>query len=63
MKMPVELEDQYVKEVLSNLSLENLPDEEWKLIEGFENYAISNYGRVKNLERWAINPVKYWIES
>jgi hypothetical protein len=63
MKMPVELEDQYVKEVLSNLSLENLPHEEWKLIEGFENYAISNYGRVKNLERWAINPVKYWIES
>ncbi|MDN5479749.1 MAG: NUMOD4 domain-containing protein, partial [Chryseobacterium sp.] len=27
-----------------------------KLIEGFENYAISNYARVKSLERWAINP-------
>ncbi|MDC8105491.1 NUMOD4 domain-containing protein [Chryseobacterium sp. B21-037] len=51
MKLPPELEDSYVKEVLYNKSLENLPDEQWKLIEGFENYAISNYGRVKSLER------------
>ncbi|SDQ82168.1 NUMOD4 motif-containing protein [Chryseobacterium soldanellicola] len=51
MKMPIELEDQYVKEVLYNTSLENLPYEEWKPIEGFENYAISNYGRLKSLER------------
>ncbi|AZA52052.1 NUMOD4 domain-containing protein [Chryseobacterium sp. G0201] len=52
MKLPPELEDQYVKRVIYNTSLENLPDEEWKLIEGFEdNYEISNYGRVKSLER------------
>lgn len=51
MKLPLELEDEYVKEVLYNNSLNNLPDEEWKFIEGFENYAVSNYGRVKSLER------------
>lgn len=28
MKLPLELEDQYVKEVLYNRSLENLPDED-----------------------------------
>lgn len=52
MKMPPEIEDQYVKEVLYNTSLNDLPNEEWKLIENFENYAISNYGRVKSRERW-----------
>ncbi|RNA60450.1 hypothetical protein D1631_18305 [Chryseobacterium nematophagum] len=51
MKLPPELEDEYVKEVLYNHSLENLPNEKWKNIEDFENYAISNYGRVKSLER------------
>ncbi|MFP3597929.1 NUMOD4 domain-containing protein [Chryseobacterium sp. SIMBA_029] len=51
MKLPPEFEDQYVKEVIYNRSLENLPDEKWELIEGFENYAISNYGRIKSLER------------
>jgi len=30
-------------------SLENLPNEEWKPIEGFERYLVSNYGRVKSL--------------
>ena len=55
MKLPTELGDQYVNTVLSNLSLKNLPGEEWKLIEGFENYAISNYGRVKSLERSIVN--------
>jgi hypothetical protein len=53
MKLPLELEDQYVKEVLYNRSLKDLPNEEWKLIEGFEYYAISNYGRVKSLQRIA----------
>lgn len=52
MKIPLELEDRYVKEVLYNTSLQNHPDEKWKPIENFENYAISNYGRVKSLERW-----------
>jgi hypothetical protein len=56
MKLPTDLGDEYVNKVLSNLSLENLPGEKWKEIEGFENYAISNYGRIKSLERWAINP-------
>lgn len=51
MKIPEEFEDEYVKEVLYNTSLRNMQDEEWKLIEGFENYAISNYGRVKSRER------------
>ncbi|ANF49957.1 hypothetical protein A0O34_05190 [Chryseobacterium glaciei] len=51
MKLPSEFEDQYVKEVLYNISLKNLQDEEWKLIEGFEIYSISNYGRLKSLER------------
>lgn len=57
MKLPVELEDEYITRVLSNLSLEDLPDEEWKLIEGFENYSISNHGRVKSMERWVVNPM------
>jgi len=51
MKLPVELEDEYVKEVLYNHSLENLYEEQWKPIEGFENYEISNFGRVKSLNR------------
>ncbi|UKB82347.1 hypothetical protein LF887_15185 [Chryseobacterium sp. MEBOG06] len=51
MKLPIELETQYVKDVLYNTSLKDLPEEVWKLIEGFENYAVSNYGRVKSLER------------
>ena len=30
------------------MSLEDLPNEEWKVIEGFEDrYSVSNYGRVK----------------
>lgn len=34
------------------LSLEDLPDERWKDIEGFEGlYQISDYGRVKSLEK------------
>lgn len=56
MKLPVELGDEYVNTVLSNLSLKDLPGEEWKRIERFENYAISNYGRIKSLERWVSVP-------
>lgn len=55
MKLPTELKDEYLNTVLSNLSLENLPNEEWKEIEGFENYAISNYGRVKCLDRMTLS--------
>lgn len=54
MKLSEDTEDQYLKEVLYNNSLDNLPNEEWKMIEGFENYEISNYGRVKSLKRITI---------
>lgn len=54
MKLSEDIEDQYLKEVLYNNSLDNLPNEEWKVIEGFENYEISNYGRVKSLKRITI---------
>ncbi|MBD3906395.1 NUMOD4 domain-containing protein [Chryseobacterium sp. Ch-15] len=56
MKVPAEFEDEYVKDVLYNTSLRDLQDEEWKLIEGFENYAISNYGRIKSRERFVPLP-------
>ncbi|WP_326982606.1 NUMOD4 domain-containing protein [Chryseobacterium sp. MYb264] len=55
MKLSTELGDEYVNTVLSNLSLNDLSNEEWKLVEGFENYAVSNYGRIKSLERCVIN--------
>lgn len=35
------------------LSLEDLPDEIWKPVVGYEKfYSISNYGRLKSLPRW-----------
>lgn len=35
------------------LSLEDLPNEEWKDIKDFEGlYHISNYGRVKRLKKF-----------
>jgi hypothetical protein len=55
MKLSEDIEDQYLKEVLYNNSLDNLPNEEWKMIEGFENYEISNYGRIKSLKRITIS--------
>lgn len=55
MKLPTDIEDKYLKEVLLNLSIDDLSNEEWKVIEGFENYMISNYGRIKSLERCVIN--------
>jgi hypothetical protein len=59
MKLPIGLSDQYLKNVLYNKSLKNLPDEKWKSIEGFENYEISNYGRVKRLKRRFQTPLGY----
>ena len=39
-------------EIYKNLSLENLPNEEWKDIVGYEGlYQVSNLGRVKSLSR------------
>ena len=65
MKLPHELEDEYIKDVLYNHSLENLPDEQWKPIEGFENYEISNYGRVKSLSRLShiTLGVEHWVSE
>ncbi|WP_277115247.1 NUMOD4 domain-containing protein [Chryseobacterium sp.] len=56
MSIPPEIQDQYAKDVLCNTFLKNLPDEEWLEIKNFENYMISNYGRIKSVERWA-NPL------
>lgn len=37
-------------EIYKNLSLENLTNEEWKDVVGYEgSYKVSNYGRVKSL--------------
>jgi len=42
-----------------NLSLKNLPGEIWKEIPGYEDsYELSNYGRIKSLERWVERGVK-----
>ncbi|MPS73057.1 MAG: hypothetical protein E2590_07865 [Chryseobacterium sp.] len=58
MKLPAELEDQYVIEVIYNRSLSDLPGEEWKAVDGFPNYALSSHGRLKSLERWTFLPNK-----
>lgn len=58
MNLPPEIKDQYARDVLCNTSLNDLPEEKWKLVEGFENYAISNYGRLKSLERFTFLPNK-----
>lgn len=56
MKLGSEFADPYTIELLNNTLLENLPSEEWKLINDFENYAVSNYGRIKSLEHWVTDP-------
>lgn len=39
-------------EIYKNLSLENLPNEEWRDVVGYEgSYMVSNLGRVKSLKR------------
>lgn len=58
MKLPAELEDQYVKEVIYNRSLSALPGEEWRNVDGFPNYEISSFGRLKSVERWTFLPNK-----
>ncbi|WP_184192062.1 NUMOD4 domain-containing protein [Chryseobacterium defluvii] len=55
--IPVIIGNGFKRDVLCNTLLQDLPEEEWKLVEGFENYAISNYGRLKSLERWTFLPV------
>lgn len=39
-------------EVYKNLSLEDLDGEIWKDIKDFQNYQISNFGRVKSFKKW-----------
>ncbi|CAA7197626.1 NUMOD4 domain-containing protein [Chryseobacterium potabilaquae] len=56
MKLPTELDDEYINTVLSNLSLKDIPDEQWKLIEGFDNYAIPSCSRVKSRKRLVTLP-------
>ena len=42
-----------MKKIWNNISLEDLPGEEWKNVVGYEKlYIISNLGRVKSLERY-----------
>lgn len=48
-------------ETYQNLSLEDLPNEIWKDVVGYEGlYQVSNLGRVKSLDRYAEYPnLKY----
>lgn len=39
--------------------IQNLPNEEWKPIKGFEDYEISNKGRVKSLKYGKERILKY----
>lgn len=44
-----------------NLSLENLPNEEWRDVVGYEGlYQVSNLGRVKSLKR---NSIPYYYKN
>lgn len=38
-----------MNEIYKNLELNDLPNEEWLSIEDYENYQVSNMGRVKSL--------------
>lgn len=38
--------------IYENLSLENLDGEEWKKIDEYEDYQVSNFGRVKSFKKW-----------
>lgn len=43
-------------EIYKNLSLEDLPNEEWRDVVGYEgSYMVSNLGRVKSLDRQVLN--------
>ena len=46
-----------MKNIYKNTNLTNLPNEQWKDIEGFEGlYQVSNMGRIKALKREIPNP-------
>lgn len=43
-------------EIWKNLSLKDLPNEEWRDVIGYEgSYMVSNLGRVKSLDRYVMN--------
>ncbi|WP_345987745.1 NUMOD4 domain-containing protein [Chryseobacterium sp. Chry.R1] len=47
-----------------NLSLKDLPDEQWKPIKDFEEqFAISNKGRIKRLNTWTTNKIKTFLNE
>lgn len=44
-------------EIYQNLSLGNLPNEEWRDVVGYEGlYQVSNLGRIKSLDRYVEYP-------
>ncbi|THV57541.1 NUMOD4 domain-containing protein [Chryseobacterium candidae] len=47
-----------------NLSLKDLPGEEWKPLPGFEKqFSISNKGRIKRLNTWTDNKIKTFLNE
>ncbi|WP_312752024.1 NUMOD4 domain-containing protein [Epilithonimonas hominis] len=47
-----------------NLSLEDMPEEHWKPIPGFDNrFAISDKGRVKRLSGWTLTGRKVFLKE
>ena len=37
-------------EIYKNLDLNNLDDEIWKEVKDFEDYSVSNFGRIKSFK-------------
>ena len=40
------------------LTLDDLPDEQWKPVVGFEGYAVSSYGRVKSFKQYRTGKIR-----
>jgi len=38
--------------IYENLDINNLENEIWKVVEGYEDYAVSNLGRIKSFKKW-----------
>lgn len=56
---PLEVADFFKMEHYKNFSMQDIEGETWKEIEGYGNYMISSYGRIKSLERTAIVEMPY----
>ncbi len=52
----MEYSSSYFTTYLQNYSLKNFEGEEWKEIPGYENYLVSNFGRLKSRERITLMP-------